>query len=751
MTTTSTLQEVAKQYHGFGFNVLTLGKYKKDGTVDKKAPNGNRWAQWYEQRQADTTSQVFGSATGVALVSGISNLRCLDFDGFKNEDGTKNEVPFEVVEDVCRGLGIDCNSYEWIVQTGTGWHVWLLCSEELPKDFFNKPSAVNKVELEPSKAYEARFGQIELRWAKHYTVAPPSEHATGKLYTFKNCTLPSAPPASIGADKVLEALEPVVTFKEKEGSNSGTEFRKQPKPRHSSELAGVRAHWTVERAKSALQAIPPQQEHITWKKTVAALVDAIGEEKAIPLLEAWSPIPPGEAQYEYIVKNKLENVTSATLSFLARSYGWKEEGGALLAEDFQYFLLESFELRYNEILRRVEYRQHGSESWSVATERQFRQWKVTFTKKARKRISYEDAYDFATDNEVCPSHDPIRGYFDSLPTWDGEDHIRAFAECVQLSDESTRETFVLHLRKWFCGAYACGYYGARYGNRNELFLIFTGEQGKFKTTFFRHLVPVQLHDYKLESLNEENAKDAYSALSRAFIYIDEELSFLSKKETVKLKKLTSAEVFEYRDPYGKYEEKYERRVSFCGSTNEAEFLRDETGSRRFLVHRIEGVNEKQLKAFDIAKVWSQAKALKDDGFPHWLNEDEIREVQALNVDFSKSDYDEDLLLRFFRPAKKHEAGEWLQTSEVAERLARLHDDANTNSGASSYNNAIQYVRNGVPRIKVDNRLIQRLGALLASNKFSSQNKKLNGSTRKRWHVVEIRGIEKEETQEEVPF
>jgi hypothetical protein len=610
---------------------------------------------------------------------------------------------------------------------------------------------VNQKDFPPSKAYEGRFGQIELRWAKHYTVVPPSEHDTGKLYTFKNCTLPSTPPATIDVEDVLAALEPVVDFKAKDKGNSGNDFRKQAKPKHTSELAGVRAHWTVERAKSALQAIPPQQEHITWKKTVAALVDAIGAEQAIPLLEAWSPIPPGETQYEYIVKNKLESVTSATLAYLARLHGWKEEGGALLAEEFQYFLLDSFELRYNEILRRVEFRVHGSESWCIATERQFRQWKVTFTKKARKRISYEDAYDFATDAEVCPPHDPIRGYFDSLPAWDGEDYIRQLAACVQLSEESTRETFVLHLRKWFCGAYGCGYYSARHGNRNELFLIFTGAQGKFKTTFFRHIVPVQLHDYKLESLNEENAKDAYSALSRAFIYIDEELSFLSKKETVKLKKLTSAEVFEYRDPYGKFEEKYERRVSFCGSTNESEFLRDETGTRRFIVHRVESVNPDRLKQVDISKVWAQAKALKEGGFEHWLNDHEQREVEELNVGFSKSDYYQEQLLRFFRPAKKNETGLWLQTSEVAERLARLHDDANTTSGAASYNNTIQYVRNGVTRIKVDGVFVQRLGALLASNKFETKNKKVNGVPRKRWHVVEITGNEHEDRQEEVPF
>ena len=750
MTTTRTLEEIGNEYHALGFNVLTLGKLK-NGVLDKKAPNGKEWATWYEDRQADLKSQAFGRATGVALVSGIGNLRCLDFDATKNEDGTKNEVPFDVVEDTCRGLGIDCNSYEWIVKTGTGWHVWLLCAEDLPKEIFDKASTVNKAECTPRPNYVGKFQHLELRWAKHYTVAPPSEHANGNKYTFKNCEFPTAPPALVTAEKVLEALEPIVYFVAKKEGNSGNDFRKQAKPKHASELAGVRAHWTPERVKSALAVIPPQQDHITWKKTVAAVVDAIGAEQAIPLLEEWSPIPPSEPQYEYIIKNKLETVTSKTLAYLAREHGWQEEGGLLVAEQFQHFLQDNFELRFNEILRRVEFRVHGSESWCVATERQFKQWRVTFTKMVKKRLSLEDAFDFGTDSEICPPHDPIRSYFDALPAWDGEDHIHKLAACVELRDEETRPTFELHLRKWLCGAYACGYYTARHGNRNELFLILTGKQGKRKTTFFRSLVPLQLLDYRLESISKENEKDAYSALSRSFIYIDEELSFLTKKENKTLKKLTSTEVFEFRDTYGKFDEKYERRVSFCGSTNEGEFLQDDTGTRRFLVHAVEKVDEDKLKRFDISKVWSQAKALKESGFAHWLNDDEIEALEAANSGYAKSDYDADLLLRYFRPAMQNEKGEWLQTSEVVSRLAILHDNENTTSGASSYTSQIQYTKNAVTRYKVDSRSTQRIGALLAANGFTRTKKNVRGSSRQCWHVVEVRANEQNDSQEEVPF
>ena len=751
MTTTRTLEETGNEYHALGFNVLTLGKLK-NGVLDKKAPNGKEWATWYEDRQKDVTSQAFARATGVALVSGIGKLRCLDFDATKNADGTKNEVPFDVVEDTCRGLGINCNSYEWIVKTGTGWHVWLLCAEDLPNEMFDKASTVNKAECTPRPNYEGKFQHLELRWAKHYTVAPPSEHANGNKYTFKNCEFPTAPPALVTADKVLEALEPIVYFVAKKEGNSGNDFRKQAKPKHASELAGVRAHWTPERVKSALASIPAKLEHIEWKKVVAAVVDTgIGVEHCISLLEEWSPIPPSEPQYEYIIKNKLETVTHKTLAYIARQYGWKDEGELLVAEHFQNFLQDNFELRFNEILRRVEFRVHESESWCVATERQFKQWRVTFTKMVKKRLSLEDAFDFGTDSEICPPHDPIRNYFDTLPDWDGEDHIQKLAACVELRDEETRPTFELHLRKWLCGAYACGYYTARHGNRNELFLILTGKQGKRKTTFFRSLVPLQLLDYRLESISKDNEKDAYSALSRSFIYIDEELSFLTKRENKTLKKLTSTEVFEFRDTYGKFDEKYERRVSFCGSTNEGEFLQDDTGTRRFLVHAVEKVDEDKLKGFDISKVWSQAKALKESGFAHWLNDEEIDTVEALNVGFSKSDYDEDLLLRYFRPARSNESGEWLQPSAIAERLAVFHDNENTTSGASSYNGQIQYSKNAVTRIKVDNRFIQRLGALLGSNGFASKNRKHNGSPRKCYHVVEIRSNDGADGQEKVPF
>lgn len=739
------LASVAISYKKHGFNVLVLGAMKK-GKLDYKAPVGE-WTDWQEKVQTEEDVQKLAwslpTTKGLAGISGLEEIRCLDFDATKNADGTKNEVPFEVVEDLCRGLGIDCNSYEWIVQTGTGWHVWLR-AKELPKDFFKAKERVNKKELVPSSQYEGKFKAIELRWSNHYTALPPSLHETGKKYTFKNCFFPSAPPAFVDVEDLLVALEPLVQFKHEERTNSGNGFRNQTPQR-------LPVKHTEEEVRELLSYIPPQQEHIEWKKTVAGVVSSgLPEEVCVKLLEAWSPCLEGPS-YQEVIRHKLERVSFATLVFQARQGGWSRQEPTK-ADLVQEWLLDNFELRFNEIRRQVEFKPKGGEAWNCADDRTFRQWKVTFEKLRKKKVPLDDLRDYAQDHDVCTSFDPIRTFFDSLPTWNGEDVIAELAKCVDLHHEGTEEVFVEHLKKWLVGTYSCGYFGGKGGNKNELFLVLQGGQGVGKTTFLRYLVPNELQDYKVENVDSSLGKDATSLLSKAFVHVDEELATMTKADIEKLKGLLSMEHFYFRGVYKHSEELVPRRVSHCGSTNQEEFLRDPTGNRRFLVHKITKIHRQALRSVSIVQAWAQAKALHEQGFKHWLEDQDIAVVEELNRSFQLPDYEEGILLRFYRKPVFGEVGEWLQATEIAERLALLHDEANTVSGANSYNGPIHDVRNAVTRLKVDTRLSLKVGSLLAKNGFEAKQKKLGDKVpKKRWHVVRTSVKELQEDTDKVPF
>lgn len=732
MSTTSnvhSVKEAAQALHGFGFNVIPCGKAVR-GTWSFKASTED-WNQWQEDRQSVGAfeAQPWDKATGLAIVHGVGNVRAFDFDAIKDKDTKQvvRPVPFDTVEAFCNELGLDPASYEWIVQTGNGWHVWVLADSFNKQVLTGEDKDVARIEFPPNGAFTDSFGQFELRWKNHITLVPPSRHSEGKWYRFKHCSVPSSPPAMVQTEAIVRAVNKLCQVEQVQ-RHSGSRL-----PESKRTTVGA---WTTDKVRNVLAFIPKQQDHIEWKKTVAAVVDAIGAEQAVPLLQEWSPIPTGEPQYGDIIKTGLDRVTAGTLVHQAKQNGWTGDGDkGTLADQVQGYLLEHFELQYNELRRQLEYRLRGGDVWHVATDRTFEQWTVTFEKVHGKRVAVDKVRLYAQDQDVCRSFDPIKDFFDGLPAWDGSDHIERLAASVELEDEERRSTFLVHLKKWFVGTYSCGYFGGAGGNKNELFLILQGGQGVGKTTLLRKLVPKELERYRCEHYNASKKEDTYSILSKSFVCIDEELSSMTKKDTEDLKLLLSMESFEFRSAYGRTEQNHPRRVSFCGSTNESTFLRDTTGSRRFLVHAITNVDRGTLGKVDFVQVWAQAVALYDQGFEHYLLPDEVKELQRQNAGFEVADHLEDTLLRFLRPPIGNERGEWWNPTEILERVVQWHDEANTVQGANSYNAPVFSVKNAVTRLRVDKFNIDRVANLLVKHGFEKKAVKRAGMVKRAFHVV----------------
>lgn len=163
--------------------------------------------------------------------------------------------------------------------------------------------------------------------------------------------------------------------------------------------------------------------------------------------------------------------------------------------------------------------------------------------------------------------------------------------------------------KWLGMAIRC----ANGDQINEIMIIFTGDQGAGKTTFFNSLIPTILKDYVTDTL-EEN-KDGSQSLSDSFLAIDDELDGMKRNNLEKLKKRISQNKFKFRPPYGSKSIMRTRRASFIGATNADDFLVDSTGNRRFFcIPVIKNMNEelhtenmKKLREFDTDLLWSIGK------------------------------------------------------------------------------------------------------------------------------------------------
>jgi predicted P-loop ATPase len=172
----------------------------------------------------------------------------------------------------------------------------------------------------------------------------------------------------------------------------------------------------------------------------------------------------------------------------------------------------------------------------------------------------------------------------------------------------------------------------RPGCKADHVLVLEGRQGVGKTSTFEILGS----DWHLPDIPRVDNKDARAALATEWIAEFSELAGLRSVEQQKIKSFITERVDKYRPPYGRNMLTRPRRCVFAGSTNEAEWIQDSTGGRRFWPVRVLRVDYKGLER-DRDALLAEARNLYREGeiwHPAYEGELEaiIREQQATRVE-----------------------------------------------------------------------------------------------------------------------
>ena len=156
--------------------------------------------------------------------------------------------------------------------------------------------------------------------------------------------------------------------------------------------------------------------------------------------------------------------------------------------------------------------------------------------------------------------------------WDGEKRLETlFIDYLGCEDnvytrEVSEKSLVAAVRRAIFG-------GIKWDNMP----ILIGPQGVGKSTFLKILGMEWYND----SLVNVEGKDACELIQGSWILEMGELSSLRKSELNLVKNFLSRTDDIFRASYGRRAQKYPRRCAFFGTANDTNFLRDETGNRRF--------------------------------------------------------------------------------------------------------------------------------------------------------------------------
>lgn len=110
-------------------------------------------------------------------------------------------------------------------------------------------------------------------------------------------------------------------------------------------------------------------------------------------------------------------------------------------------------------------------------------------------------------------------------------------------------------------------------------LVLEGPQGAMKSESFNELVGLDQH---IETVMGTESKDFYMQFMGKLVVEFSEGETLSRTEVKKMKGIITTRVDTFRPPYERTTKDFPRRCVFAMTTNQDQYLKDETGNRRWL-------------------------------------------------------------------------------------------------------------------------------------------------------------------------
>lgn len=173
------------------------------------------------------------------------------------------------------------------------------------------------------------------------------------------------------------------------------------------------------------------------------------------------------------------------------------------------------------------------------------------------------------------AYNPVVDYFNQCESnWDGKNRVDVFFQTFLGAEERQEIHWIAH---WFFGGAVAKVFNPL--TKFDLVLDLVGGQGAGKTTLLQKIAPLELYTDQFNSFTE---KDDFSAMKKAVIVNDDEMTVTNKTSFESLKKFITLQEFEYRKPYARESERFHKKFLLTRTTNEVNYLKDKTGERRFM-------------------------------------------------------------------------------------------------------------------------------------------------------------------------
>lgn len=279
-----------------------------------------------------------------------------------------------------------------------------------------------------------------------------------------------------------------------------------------------------------------------------------------------------------VIKNTIDNVTKA----VARP-------------DFC-----GVQVRFDQFRDEIMLAEEGDSQWVPITDPDFSRLRITLERRQFDPVSKELIRDAVL---LVADENPFDSAIEWLNSvdWDGVPRVKTFFE-TYFGVEPSEYTSAVSLYAWTALAGRV----LSPGCKADMVPVLVGEQGCGKSTGIAALSPAP--DFFTEISLAERDEDLSRKMRGRLVGEISELRGLNSKEIESIKAFITRTHEVWVPKYREFATQFPRRLVMFGTTNQEEFLADETGNRRWLPLRVGKVRVDDIKR-DVMQLWAEGAEL----------------------------------------------------------------------------------------------------------------------------------------------
>ena len=345
------------------------------------------------------------------------------------------------------------------------------------------------------------------------------------------------------------------------------------------------------------------------------------------------------------------------------------------------FLEQNYEFRHNLLSDKYEMRERRKDGEPVEFRPVTRETVNTIALRIKREglelRSIRQCMEEHIYSEETPQFCPIRNYLESLPEWDGKDHVSMLFARIPGVTSQQKELLATWLRS--CVAHWAGIDTI---HANECVVTLIGSQGCGKSTFCARLLPPSLRMYYLDHINLGNKNDKEMALTGNLIVNIDELDQIRHSQQAELKQTLSKSTVNGRPIYGRTQVQRRRYASFVSTTNNLRPLNDCTGSRRFLCVQIpDGNIIDNCGEIDYGQLYAQVlREINVEEKRYWFTNAQMALIERNNIAYQRVINMESMVEFCFRRPEDDESVSPMYIKEIVSRLKSEFPDISSSKG-----------------------------------------------------------------------